>query len=158
MKEVNFSISLIFFWLKGSVGVDSRFVKTNLTNTILGFIPLGKDQQNIPLKNISGSILSTKYLAKPILIGIILLFIGFGMMGDSFLGGLVLLLIGVGIMLSGIQTILVIEKAGSPYFIKVPFFEKAKMNQLNDYIHEALSEDTDKTDLNMFFDKKAQDQ
>ena len=55
---------------------------------------------------------------------------------------------------SGIQTLLIIEKAGSPYVISVPFFEKKKMQSLNNIIHEALTEDTDKTDLNLFFDKK----
>ncbi len=50
MNKVVFSISLIFFWLKGEIEVDSRFVKTNLTNTILGIIPAGRDQQSIPLK------------------------------------------------------------------------------------------------------------
>ena len=59
MREVVFSMNLLFFWIKGKVEVDSRFVKTNLSNTILGFIPAGKDQQSIPLKNISGAILSS---------------------------------------------------------------------------------------------------
>ncbi|MCM3388258.1 hypothetical protein M3649_08940 [Ureibacillus chungkukjangi] len=154
MKEINFSTSLLFFWIKGKVEVDNRFVKTNLSNTILGFIPAGKDQQNIPLKNISGSMLSTKYNIKAIIIGLILLFIGLGSFGESFIGGLLWLIIGVGITGSGIQTILNVEKAGTPYLISVPFFEKAKMVELNTYIHNALAEDTDKSDLNLFFDKK----
>ena len=43
MKEVEFSISLLFFWIKGKIEVDSRFVNTDLSNTILGVIPAGKD-------------------------------------------------------------------------------------------------------------------
>lgn len=50
MKGLEFSTSLLFFWIKGRVDVDNRFVKTNLSNTLFGFIPAGKDQQNIPLK------------------------------------------------------------------------------------------------------------
>lgn len=50
MKEFEFSTSLLFFWVKGKVEVDNRFVKTKLSNTLLGFIPAGKDQQSIPLK------------------------------------------------------------------------------------------------------------
>lgn len=154
MKKVSFSISLLFFWIKGEVEVDTRFVKTNLSNTILGFIPLGKDQQNIPLKNISGSMLSTKYLAKPLFIGFILFFIGF--IEIYSITGVLTMLIGAAIFLSGIKTNLVIEKAGTPYSISVPFFEKSKMTQLNEYIHEALAHDTDKTDLNLFFDRKVE--
>ena len=154
MKEVQFSTSLLFFWIKGKVEVDSRFVKTNISNTLLGFIPAGKDQQSIPLKNISGAMLSTQYFFKPFIIGLILFFMGFGTMSDSFLLGLILLILGVGIAGNGIQTVLNIEKSGSPYLISVPFFEKQKMQVLVNNIQEALAEDTDKTDLNLFFDKK----
>ncbi|PEA54256.1 hypothetical protein CON64_14165 [Bacillus pseudomycoides] len=156
MKEIGFSISLLFFWVKGKIEVDNRFVKTNLSNTMLGFIPAGKDQQSIPLKNISGAMLSTKYFIKPILLGIFIFFIGLGSLDDSFILGLILLILGIGIAGSGIQTILNIEKSGTPYLISVPFFEKQKMQLLNDIIHEALTEDTDKTDLNLFFNKKSQ--
>ncbi|OUB84216.1 MULTISPECIES: hypothetical protein [Bacillus cereus group] len=156
MKGLEFSTSLLFFWIKGRVDVDNRFVKTNLSNTLLGFIPAGKDQQNIPLKNISGAMLSTKYFFKPIILGILIFLFGLGTLSDSFIGGLIFLLIGIGIAGSGIQTILRIEKSGTPYHISVPFFEKEKMQLLNDIIHNALADDTDKTDLNLFFDKKSQ--
>ena len=155
MNKFEFSTSLLFFWIKGHVEVDYRFVKTNLSNTILGFIPAGKDQQSIPLKNISGSMLSTSYKIKAIIIGLFILFLGLGSLGDSFIFGLILLLLGVGIAGSGIQTKINIEKSGTPYIISVPFFEKDKMVALNNAIHNALAEDTDKTDLNMFFDKKS---
>ena len=154
MKKVVFSTSLLFFWVKGEVEVDNRFVKTKLSNTILGFIPAGKDQQSIPLKNISGALLSTKFFIKPFIIGLILLLMGLGSFADNFILGLILLILGIGIAGSGIQTILNIEKSGTPYLISVPFFEKQKMQLLNNSIHDALAEDTDKTDLNMFFDKK----
>ncbi|KMY44427.1 hypothetical protein AC622_09335 [Bacillus sp. FJAT-27916] len=154
MKEVKFSISLLFFWVKGKIEVDNRFVKTNLSNTILGFIPAGKDQQSIPLKNISGTTLSTSYKLKPIILGLLAILFGFGSMGDSFVLGLILLILGVGMAGSGIQTVLLVEKAGNPYIISVPFFEKSKMLIIQNSIHDALAYDTDKTDLNMFFDKK----
>ncbi|MED4678898.1 hypothetical protein [Bacillus nitratireducens] len=134
----------------------NRFIKTNLSNTLLGFIPAGKDQQNIPLKNISGSMLSTKYYFKPIILGILIILFALATFNGSFLGGLIYLIIGIGIAGSGTQTILRIEKAGTPYHISVPFFEKEKMQLLNDIIHNALAEDTDKTELNLFFDKKFQ--
>lgn len=156
MREIQFSISLLFFWIKGKVEVDNRFVKTNLTNTIFGFIPAGNDQQNIPLKNISGSMLSTKYNIKLILLGLIILSTGFNFLYFSFIFGLILLTLGIGIAGSGIQTVLHIEKSGTPYMIRVPFFEKQKMELLNHTIHNALADDTDKTDLNLFFDKKPQ--
>ncbi|MFD3445708.1 hypothetical protein ACFDTO_14010, partial [Microbacteriaceae bacterium 4G12] len=135
---------------------DNRFIKTNLSNTILGFIPAGKDQQNIPLKNVSSAMLSTQYFIKPIIFGLIIFFIGLFSLDSNFIRGLILLILGIGIAGSGIQTILNIEKSGTPYFISVPFFEKKKMQLLSNSIHDALAEDTDKTDLNLFFDKKSQ--
>lgn len=156
MKVIEFSTSLLFFWVKGKVEVNDKFVKTNLSNTLFGFIPAGKDQQNIPLKNISGAMLSTQYYFKRIISGLILFFIGLGTFGDSFIFGLILLILSIGLAGSGIQTLVSIEKSGTPYLISVPFFEKKKMQLLNNIIYDALAEDTDKTDLNMFFDKKSQ--
>ncbi|MEK4497011.1 hypothetical protein [Ureibacillus sp. FSL W8-0352] len=154
MKQFVFSTSLLFFWIKGKVEVDSRFVKTNLTNTILGFIPAGKDQQSIPLKNISGSMLTSKYLIKPIILGLLIIFFALDTMVNSFIGGVIFLVIGIGILGSGIQTLLIIEKSGNPYYISVPFYEKQKLQLLSEQIHKALADDTDKTDLNLFFDRK----
>nr|WP_196810736.1 hypothetical protein [Bacillus sp. 123MFChir2] len=100
--------------------------------------------------------LSTKYFIKPIIIGLFIFFIGLGSLDNSFILGLILLILGIGIAGNGIQTILNIEKSGTPYLISVPFFEKQKLKVLSDMIHEALAEDIDKTDLNLFFNKKSQ--
>lgn len=154
MYSVNFSISLLLFWLKGKVEVDSRFVKINIPNTILGVVPLGSDQQNIPLKNISSATISSRFYFLRIIIGVIIMLLGLGSMGDSFLLGLIFLIIGFAIAGGGIQTTLEIQRAGNPYQINVPFYEKSKVQELNDAIHSALVADTDKTDLNLFFDRK----
>ncbi|MBS5928301.1 MAG: hypothetical protein E7A11_16905 [Clostridium sp.] len=152
--DIKFAMSVLFFWVKGEVSVDSRFVRTNLSNTILGFIPAGRDSQSIPLKNISSSTTSTSYNIKALIGGAILSILALSMLSDSFFIGIILLIIGVNILCSGIQIKLIIEKGGSPYVISVPFFEQGKILNINNAIHQALSDDTDKTDLNMFFDKK----
>ncbi|OJF96201.1 hypothetical protein [Alkalibacterium sp. 20] len=144
----------LFFWVKGFISIDSRFVKISGANTILGIIPAGRDNQSIPLKNISSARISTSYEMKPILAGIFLGFISLNMLVDSFFGALILLLISVGILGSGILSVLIIQRAGSDFYISVPFFDKVKLLQAQDMIEEALSNDTDKSDLNMFFDKK----
>lgn len=155
-KAINFSLSLLFFWVKGSINVDSRFVKYEGANTILGFIPAGKDTQTIPLKNISATRISSSYKIFPMLVGIILIFSALGAIGDSFIQGLILLLLGVGIFGNGIITILIIQRAGNDFYISVPFFDKGKLLKAQDLIEEGLSLDTDKTDLNQFFEKKEQ--
>lgn len=153
-KRVDFSLSMLFFWVKGFIAVDSRFVKVSKGNTILGFIPAGKDNQSIPLKNISSTMISSQYKIKPILFGIIVIFFAFSTISETFVAALLLLLIGVGILGSGLQNILIIQRAGADYVIPVPFFEKAKLISIQDGIVEALAQDTDKTDLSLFLDKK----
>lgn len=153
-KKVEFSLSMLFFWIKGFISVDSRFVKVSKGNTIFGFIPAGKDNQSIPLKNISSTMISSQYKIKSILLGIIIIFISLSMMASSFFSALIILLLGVGVLGSGLQNILIIQRAGADYIVPVPFFEKAKLISIQDGIVEALAHDTDKTDLNMFFEKK----
>lgn len=152
--NIKFSLGLLFFWLKGSISVDSRFVKTSLPNTLLGFIPVGKDNQTIPLKNISSSSTSISYNFKCLILGLLWIFIGIGSLGESFFAGLIVLLFGVFTVFAGTQTKLIIEKGGSPYIISVPFFQKSKLIEINNVINQALADDTDKTDLNLYFDKK----
>lgn len=153
-RITEFSLSFLFFWVKGSVGVDSRMVKVQKKNTVLGFIPAGSDNQNIPLKNISSTTLSSSFNIKAIIIGFLILFISLNILGDSFLVGVLLFIIGLGIASSGILTILVIQRSGSDYYLSVPFYEKSKLLVIQDEIELGLSNDADKTDLNLFFDKK----
>lgn len=154
MKKTTFSTSFLFFWVKGEIEVDSRFIKTNISNTILNIIPSGRDKQSIPLKNVSGSTISTSFKIKPFIIGLIIALGGLASIRDSFFAALVLLILGMALALSGIQTVLTIEKSGSNMQISVPFFNKTDLIEISQTIDHALSEDIDKTDLNMFFDKK----
>lgn len=154
MNKIIFSISLICFWLKGEIEVDSRFIKTRLANTILGLIPVGSDQQIIPLKNVSGSMLSTKYKVKSMLFGFVLVFFGFPSLFYFSITNLIPFVLGIIIILSSVQTTLKIEKSGTPYEIHVPFFEKTKLQLVNALIQNALANDIDKTNLNLFFDQK----
>lgn len=163
MGKVIFSTNLLMFWAKGEVEVDSRFIKTNVPNLLFDVIPVGNDKQNIPLKNVSGSTLSSNLEGKVLLVGIGVILFSFLTFGEaSNVGGfffslftmLLFMAIGASIIVSGIQTTLTIEKSGKPYIIEVPFYERKKLILLDQMIHDALSQDTDKTDLNLFMDQK----
>ena len=123
-KKVEFSLSILFFWIKGQLSVDSRFVKVNTANSVLGIFPAVRDSKTIPLKNISSTKLSSKYKIMPMIFG------------------------------SGMLTTLVIQRAGKDYLVSVPFFEKGTLIAAQDQIEDALANDTDKTDLNHFLTKK----
>lgn len=90
----------------------------------------------------------------PMIFGIIIMLIALSMIGSSFFSALIFFLIGALIFGSGMLTTLVIQRAGSDYLVSVPFFEKGKLIAAQDQIEDALANDTDKTDLNQFFDKK----
>ena len=153
-KKVEFALSILFFWVKGSVAVDSRFVKVNTANAILGIFPAGRDAETMPLKNISSTKLSSKYKIFPMIIGILIMLIALSRLGTSFFGALIFFIIGALIFGSGMLTTLIIQRAGNDYAISVPFFEKNKLLIAQNSIEEALAHDTDKTDLKQFFDKK----
>ncbi|WP_424320497.1 hypothetical protein ACPD8N_07355 [Lacticaseibacillus chiayiensis] len=151
----DFSVSLLFFWIKGHLEVDGRFIKTKIPNVILWFIPLGAEEDTVPLKNVSNLRTSTKYRVFPIILGAILVLSALGSLGTSFIGALIVALIGVGIFGTGIQKTLSFDKSGSVQVISVPFYESGTLVAMKNKIVAALSDDTDKTDLNLYFDKKS---
>lgn len=153
MEKISYAVSLVFFWVKGFVAVDYRFINTSKPNTVLGFIPAGKDNQSIPLKNVSSASISSSYKLKPMFIGFVLFMVSFSYTESSIIAFIFFLVLGAGIFGSGIQTNLCIQRAGSDYIISVPFFEKAKLYVIKDRINNALAVDADKTDLSLYHKK-----
>ncbi|MGV3243164.1 hypothetical protein [Staphylococcus sp. 11261D007BR] len=153
-KHYEFSISLLFFWIKGQLSIDKRLVKVSTSNVIFGLFPAGTDAQNIPLKNISSTQLSSKYSVFRMLIGAVIILFALASIGNSFFSALIFILIGGLVFGSGMLTSLTIQKAGRDFTIIVPFYEKQKVMKIQDDIEEALMYDADKGDLNRFFDER----
>ena len=138
-REQSFSIHLIFFWIRGLISIDTRAIRVNTRNTILfGLIPAGKNQQLIPVSNVSSAGLSTKYRVIPMLIGAFFILGSVGSFQSDFLAGIFGLIIGLLIFGTGIKTVLVIQRAGSDFYLEVPFYEKPKMMDAKDAIEEAI--------------------
>lgn len=153
-KKVDFSLSLLFFWVKGHVSVDASFIKMSIANTIFGLIPAGKNEQSIPLKNVSAVTLSKKYVILPMIVGLLISLTALGMFSESVIGGLIVLAIGLLMLGSGIKTRLTIQRAGRDFDVDVPFYEKGKLNSLKNEIDDALARNDDKTNLELFMDRK----
>lgn len=149
-----FSTSILMFWIKGKIEIDSRFVNVEIPNTVLGIFPLGKKRDSVPVHTISNLQIDNSFKMKPILIGLFLLFISFGMLGDSFFGGLILGAISLGISGSGILTTLTFDKSGSKQAISVPFFEAKKLEAAQTEIYSLISNSADGRDLGLYFEKK----
>ncbi|MDR0200373.1 MAG: hypothetical protein LBI43_07365 [Streptococcaceae bacterium] len=158
-KVTEFKLGLISQWLKGSVSVDSRFVKMDTQNVFLGLIPIGHNNQNMPAAHVSGAQVSTSLKMESIIVGIIFAIIGLSLFKSNFLGGLILLLIGVYLFLAGILTRLIFERdSGKSEVLFVPFFERGKMNSIANDVNAMLTYAEDKNDLNLFMDKKNEKQ
>ena len=147
-KRVEFSLSILLFWVKGSIEVDNRTINTSTQNVIMGAIPAGRDDQVFRLNNVQGTSVSQSYRMAQFVLGAILALVGFVMLDGNLFAGLVLTVIGIVTFLNGILTSLTIQGNGSNYIISVPFFEKAKIQEINAAINEALIYREDASDNN----------
>ena len=142
---VKFSLSPLFFWIKGSISVDQKFVKVHSKNTILGVIPAGNNDQTIPVNNISAANMTTSFSLKPMIIAIIFLVIAVTLFGSSgaffskIFSFIIFGLLAFSSFANAFLTLLVIQRAGSDYYIAVPFYEKKKMLMAKDAIDELLA-------------------
>jgi len=144
---VKFHTNLILFWLQGQIDVDERQVKTKIPNTIFfGLIPLGSNDQTIPLSNISGVEISGSYKLFNIIVGVVLFLVSFGMFSESVLGALVCMVIGALLVVSGVKSRMTIEKAGKDWIVNVPIWSKKALQEAHDQILQALAYTEDKRD------------
>lgn len=139
-KTVEFSRSFLFPWVKGRISLDNRMVKTRRVRTILGVIPAGKDDQTMPLSNISSVAVDTRYDIKSILTGIVAAGVGFMLFTSSPLLGFLLLLVGVVYIGSGIYTLINFVRGGQDYFIRAACYNKKALVEIADIINQALVE------------------
>ena len=137
-KTVEFSRSFLFPWVKGRISLENRMVKTRRVHTILGIIPAGKDDQTMPLSNISAVGVNTQYDIKAILTGVVAAGLGLIVFKHSFWLGLVLLLVGVAYIGGGITTLINFGKGGGNYYIKAACYNKKTLVEIAEVINQAL--------------------
>ena len=128
-EKNKFSVSLLAFWVKGSIIADNNFVHIDMPNTVLfGLIPAGKNKKSIPLQSISNAEESNWYKIANMIFGIIIAIAGFYSFQEEAFGGLVLVLLGILLFLTGFKFRMTIERnSGVTESIDVPFFEGEKL-------------------------------
>lgn len=160
-KKFIYCQSLLLPWIKSSISINQSTLLVNERNTLLCF-PLGQNNQSIAVKNISASSTIEKYDLKKMVIGGILFLWGVTSFFNSFeyfnffnlILSLVIAVFGFNVAYSGLICQLIINRSGSNYHITVPFFERKKIKEINEIIHQLIMNDADKTDLSLYFDKK----
>ena len=131
-----FSVSLLFFWIKGSMLIDDNTIHIDMPNTaFFGLIPTGKKRENLPFQAISNVSTNNYVKISNVVWGVIFALAGFGLMQSSTPGsdgmgfpGFLLLLVGIIVALAGIKTEVIFERSGLSETIAVPFFESGKLN------------------------------
>ncbi|MCZ3643240.1 zinc ribbon domain-containing protein [Lactobacillus crispatus] len=137
-KNNAFSVSLLAFWVKGSITVDNNFLRINMPNTVcFGLIPAGKVKNSTPLSAVSNVYTSSSYKMANILIGIAIAFAGLSM-GVS-MNSIIMIAIGLLVAASGIKTSFCYERNGIAQTIEVPFFEAHHISELDEELNNMLA-------------------
>lgn len=143
--ERGFSPSVILFWLKTSIGVSSTRIMTRVPNTVLGLIPLGAEDATYPLANVAGVGVNTKFSVGRLVFGLVFLFLGFGLIGDTALLGLILLLLSISMLANTMSaTLNISNNAGGVSSVQVSILEKAKLENFREEINQRLFADHDR--------------
>lgn len=144
MKKITFMTSLLTFYLKGEISHEQNFIRLKWPNTILTFIPLGSNKENLPVNQISSVSTSFSLVIKDFLLGIVVAVLGF-LLFQNFLG-IITLAIGAGMCITAFQTILTIDMtSGTEYHLPFLLFEKSKAVEAEEYINTMISNRMDDT-------------
>lgn len=136
-----FSVSLLAFWVKGSMAVDANFLHIDMPNTIVfGLIPAGKRRLNTPMQSVSQVETNSSFKLGAMFFGALIALCGFSAIGTDATTGLIFSLIGIVMFLSGIKTQMSFERNGVRESIDVPFFESSKITEFADQVLQTLNE------------------
>lgn len=136
-----FSVSLLAFWVKGSMAVDANFLHIDMPNTIVfGLIPAGKRRLNTPMQSVSQVETNSSFKLGAMFFGALIAFAGFSAIQTSATTGILLCAIGVLMFLSGIKTQMSFERNGVRETIDVPFFDSNKITDFADQVLQTLND------------------
>ncbi|QPC47632.1 hypothetical protein [Mangrovibacillus cuniculi] len=140
-KSQNFTTNLALFWLKTDLSLTNKRVIGYQPNTLLGVIPLGRNEVSFPLKNIASVSVSTKLHFVRLLVGLFFVFSALGSIGNSFLGALLFLAIGLIPLLNSFTSKMTItNNAGQPVSMEISILEKDKVQNFVNDVNISISE------------------
>lgn len=127
---------------KGEINIEENFVAFKEPNMVLGIIPLGAQENRIPVTNINSTATNFKPALLPLLLGVIITMLGWSMMSnsDSSTLGLIVLVVGISELLDAFEVNLVVtDLAGQQKLIDFFIFEKRKADYISQQINAAIS-------------------
>jgi len=140
-REDTFTANLILLWLKANFTLTNKRVTGNSPNTFFGIIPLGSDQIAQPLKTIASVSSSTQFYFKRLLLGIILLLVGFFSFGSSVILGAVLAVLGlINIVNCYTAAFVITNNAGQDLWYEVSIRESSKVKAFVNEVNMVIAE------------------
>ncbi|MCE7792388.1 hypothetical protein K8O68_08155 [Salipaludibacillus sp. CUR1] len=141
VKESTFRPNLVLSWLKSEMTVTNKRVLGYSRNTLLGLIPLGKNEISYPLKNISSVSISSKFYLSRFIIGLILVLSGLSQISDSFLGGLFFLVLGaLPLANSFVSRLIISPNSGNPTKLDVTFLDKNTIQEFSNEVNVTITD------------------
>lgn len=154
MLSQSFLVSLLVFYLKAKISLEDNFIRIQNPNTILKVIPLGSHKKTVAINQIASVDSNFKMDFFSFLFGLLILFFGFSMMKDSFIGGLIVLLWGALTAISSFSTVMTIKTtAGESVMMGVFVFEKSKLENVISTIEKFISQRLNDTNVRIHSEK-----
>lgn len=141
---VKVSPSLLTPYLKGELMCSSTRLVYKVPNTVLGIIPLGADENTIPIKAIASVNTSTSLNLGRLLLGLVLLIAGFATLsGGSGIGVLLLLFAAMFLAMSFPGKLNVVNHAGGTTSVTVSILDKSRLSAFAKELQMRLFADHD---------------
>ena len=147
MNSVSYVRSLLTFYLKGKISWDETLVKLSTPNTILGLIPLGSKNENIPVNQISSTESNFKLKIGKLLLGIVVFIFALSSFGTatsneaaaSIILGVILLIVAANLVLDAFEIDLTLKMtSGEIRNIDFFIFDKEKANIASHNINKII--------------------
>lgn len=140
VTEESFSPNIVLAWLNAEIVLTNKRLVGKNPNTLFGVIPVGEDNINQPLKNVSNVRVSTNFRVLRLIVGIVFLLGGLSTIGSSVIAGMILLIIGAVLTLtSWLAELVVTDTSGRNNPISVSGLEKDRLSALADEINSSLT-------------------
>ncbi|NRG32546.1 hypothetical protein [Niallia circulans] len=143
LKEGTYCTNVLLRWLTTDLLLTNKRFKGYDRNTVLGLMPIGKNEVTMSLKNIASVSTSTKFHLKRFLFGLFFTFI-LGLPsfvnGDFFIG-LVLILIGIVPLFNSYTCSLnVSNNGGLALPIEISILERGNLQEFANAINDTIAE------------------
>ena len=147
VSGVKVSPSLLTPYPRGELMCSSTRLVYKVPNTLLGLIPLGSEENTIPLKSIASVNTSVKLKLARLLIGLILLIVGLSSISSLPLGTVIILLIIAAILLamSFPASLNVVNHAGGITSVTVSILEKGALQKFAKELQNRVFADLEAT-------------